>query len=150
MRLRNTVAAIACILGCLPNVALAEVRSGTLVYNITINIKSKIDPPSGTASPQCGTRTFHWGSGAASYYEHGYVVATRSGSTATCKIRIPYLWSNALAASSVSSRIFVFLSGDDIPSKYTGPMLRRIDLGLLDIALPANGATTTFNTSVDF
>jgi hypothetical protein len=130
--------------------AQAEARSGTLIYDITINIKSKIDPANGTASPQCGVYVFHWGSGAASYTEYGYVVSSRNSSTATCKIKIPYSWANASPASLVSSKVYVFLGSEDVPSKSPSPVIRRSNHGLPDIALPANGTTKNFAVTLDF
>jgi hypothetical protein len=122
------------------------VRSGRLVYNVTINVKS---PMPGGAIPTCGAQVFHWGAGSSTYYEYGYAHADRNGSTATCKVTIPYRWDNVATAMKVETRITVFLSKDDIPTLQV-PHVRRLNHRLADIALPANGATTNTNFTVDF
>jgi hypothetical protein len=72
------------------------------------------------------------------------VAATRSGSTATCSVSIPYSW----RVSSASDDVYIsydisappqpLVSGSAFPRRYSGQPVATI-------TIPASGTTTTYS-----
>jgi hypothetical protein len=109
-------------------------RGGTFVFKITIQIVSGTSIIPATTKPQCTAYATH--SGNLYFSENVSKTSTRTGDTATCVLRLPYLWVDADPSNGVSPQVYVY-AGDRSLSHYLTP-----------IALPANGATTTFTVTV--
>lgn len=107
--------------------------TGTVVYRLTVAIASSIPTSQEIA---CMGSIMH-GGGTSSYMEMATVTATRSGSTATCTVSIPYKWSKAETASVIIPQITV-----------SAGERRYLSHSLTPIALPASGATTTITQSL--
>jgi hypothetical protein len=117
---------------------------GTFVFKITITVKST---NLGTDTIACAAgvdlidqnpTTFAingtWEEGAA-------VAATRSGSTATCTVTIPYSWSLAFGSTDTVNLDY----GIEVPGSTANPPLpsRLNSHSLASMHVPANGTTTT-------
>ncbi len=117
-----------------PDLVLATF-GGTFSLRFTITI---VSGGSSSAPITCsGQATTFIGSGAnTSYFEIKTVKATRTGSTATCLVSIPYSW-NANGTNSVSLSYTVGLTDG------SGSTISRISSGsLAAFVQPANGSTT--------
>lgn len=130
-----------------PDVGQAALTTfgGTFVFKITITIKST-NLGTDTIGCEAGvnvidanpnppfTVTGTWEEGAA-------VAATRSGSTATCTITIPYSWSLAFGSTDMVNPDYAI----QVPASASNPPLpsRLNSHSLSSMHVPANGSTTT-------
>jgi hypothetical protein len=113
----------------------AASRSGQVNVAMTITIASSIP----TTTPiVCGLAISHMGVQGAYYTEAAQTPAVRSGSTATCTVRIPYLWSLADTAMPVQPQISVTADR------------RQLMHILPNFLLPANGGIKAINQSLRF
>jgi hypothetical protein len=114
------------------------VHTGTFVYNITITIKSTL-PTSDTID--CTGSAFTQDiSSASSIQELASVAASRSGSTASCKVTIPYAWPLASASSDtviLEYQITVPAGLASLPNRES-----NIEFATLS-GVPASGTTTS-------
>jgi len=119
--------------------------TGTYVYNFTITLLSKIPASTKIAcvgQVQITSDTALTGGVIAT----GTSLATISGSAATCSVSISYAWNLGSPASDKFSRIIQIAAPPQSvlgTAPYHGT---QIHLG--NIAVPANGSTTTENVSV--
>jgi len=118
----------------------ATTYTGKFVYSFTITIESTIS----TSVPiYCYAKVQTSDSGD-TLSETGSVTATRSGSSATCTVTLPYSWS--LATESSDKVNLSFEVAADTSLEY--PPVRDVNHQLGQISVPANGATTTEKISV--
>lgn len=114
--------------------------NGEFEFKISVTIKSSI---STTTSLLCESHvsTFDTGGGV-SHTETAIVAASRSGSTATCTVVIPYAWALATASTdSVSLDYSVIAGSATTPSRISTHTLAPIKV-------PANGMTTVETVAV--
>jgi hypothetical protein len=112
---------------------------GKLVFNFTITIQSSIP----TSSPitctaiaetiETNTTTYQ----EKTFMEDATVPATRSGSTATCSVPVPYSWNLSTPASDAMDLSFYVEAGSSASAS------RLSEQSLTTIKIPGNGATTT-------
>ena len=113
-------------------------RSGTLLYKITITVKSLI--PS-TQKIYCIASANAYGM--QSNNEQVSKAATRSGSTATCTLSIPYAWVGVDGTSGmITSSITIYTGSTETTGRYANRTLEPIS------PLPANGTTKTVNVAM--
>jgi hypothetical protein len=121
-----------------PNTA----STGTFVYNFTITIKSTI-PTSNPIICAAEPSVTESASGQ-TWFDIKFVDATRSGSTATCSISVPYAWKlNTASSDKVDQSIFVGTPSDNFFSPPVSFPARVSGFNLSQISVPANGSTTT-------
>ena len=122
-----------------PNVA----TTGTLVYKFTITIKST-DITTSEQIACMSTNDVQDISSGRSFEEEKTVAATRTGSTATCTITVPYSWALSSASSDMISQdlsVTVPYSTFTLPARVSSQTLASFKV-------PVSGTTTT--TSVAF
>jgi hypothetical protein len=120
-----------------PNVA----TTGTLIYKFTITISSTDI----TTAEQiaCMSTNDVFDSSGRTFDEQKTVAATRTGSTATCTITVPYSWALSSASTDMISQdvnVTVPYSAITLP-------LRLSDQTLASIKVPASGTKTTTNVA---
>lgn len=119
----------------------ATTYHGKLVFNITITLATNIPT---TTSVVCDTsaRVLDDPSGGGNFLtEGGGVIATRSGSTATCTIVIPYSW--PLVTGSTDMMTLSYSVGTFGPLA-TSTTTRNSSQGIGTFKIPAPGVTSTF------
>jgi hypothetical protein len=130
----------------LPQAALPDAEvpppapfGGKFVFNFTITVDSAI---ASTAKIICeATASTEDVASLNLILETASVTATRSGSTATCTVTIPYSWNLSSATTDKVSLTYQIFAG---PSSTTNPLATRVsEQNLKTISVPANGATTT-------
>ena len=97
-----------------------------------VRIVSNLDP---AEKPNCSASVSH-STGNLYYSECASKTANRNGNTATCTMRIPYLWAAANNANGVSFSLYVSASN------------RSLNQNLPPIALPPNATTTNLEATV--
>jgi hypothetical protein len=121
------------------SLAAAEVvtYTGTFSMRFNITIKSGGNPTAGIVCDG-NVSTFVAGGPYTSYNESKTVKATRTGSTATCLVSIPYAWVLTLGNNQVNMSYVVSLTDG------TGLILSRSSIAsLATFPMPATGSTTT-------
>jgi len=118
----------------------ATTYTGKFVYEFTLSIESTISTSVpiycyGKASTSDGLNTLT---------ESGSVTATRSGSTATCTVTLPYSWALTDPSSDKVTLSFQIIADTNLVT----PPVREVDHQLGEIAIPANGATSTEKITV--
>ena len=125
---------------------------GTIVVNFTITVTATI---SASANIECVVLVSlidNLTGGAPNFInETAGVLATRSGSTATCSVNVPYSW--ALATWSTDTLTIGYAI--QAPVAFTSPSAslpaRSTNVGnLATIKVPANGTTTTETVTATF
>ena len=119
----------------------ATTYNGKLVFNITITLATSFPT---TTSIICDTsaRVFDNPAGGGNFLsEGGGVIATRSGSTATCTVTIPYSW--PLVTGSADMMTLSYTVGTFGPLA-SGPTTRNSSQGIGTFKIPAPGMTSTF------
>jgi hypothetical protein len=111
--------------------------TGTIEAEFTITIDSTGLP---TSKMACGVNTSLNDSGN-TFKEFSEVLATVSGSTATCTVKVPYSWTLSTAPTDTIYITYVVVSPTTLPTTNTAP--GRECQREVTIAVPANGATTT-------
>jgi hypothetical protein len=114
--------------------------TGKFVVNFTITISSSV-PTSDTIACDVDVIVID---ASGDITDDLSVSATRSGSTATCSVTIPYSW----AVTSTTDAVYVaydvsappqpLVSSSTFPRRYSAHPIAKI-------TVPANGATTTYN-----
>ena len=115
--------------------------TGTLVFNFTITVKANI---SSTAKIQCtATASLLDSSTANEIIEQDTVLATRSGSTATCSPTINYSWNLGSSSTDKISLGWIISAPSEASTSSALPSRVSEQLNFSSISVPANGATTT-------
>lgn len=130
--------------------ASASPTTGTVDVTIQITIVStlatgsKIDCLSTLFAEQIFTA-----GGDAYFDENETVTATVSGTTATCKVSIPYAWLLSSASTVETSFTGTYTVEASAPAKSTG-IIERSSTGTFvsSTTIPASGTTSTYTVSV--
>ncbi len=134
--------------------AAVTATTGTLVYKLTITVKSTI-PKNGVVG--CTGEASVSDSSGNSYSEHGSGVAKLvSGTTYSCTVTLPYSWLLSSASSDKISRSYTAninygyqLTATNGADSAVEPIsARESDQSIPSISVPASGATTTEDISV--
>lgn len=113
---------------------------GKFVFSFTITISSSL---SSTAKIACAaTASLEDTSTLNFIVETAEVLATRSGSTATCTVNIPYSWNLGSSSTDRVSLTYQIIAPVEASATTILPG-RMSEQGLGTISVPANGATTT-------
>jgi len=115
---------------------------------LVINIKIDVNPGLPAANKiNCGADAITGDEGNADIFENdGAVLATRSGSTATCKITLPYGW---FLASASKDEVGIGITVESTTgTEGSVPFTDAIGSTSITIPVPANGATTTENITL--
>lgn len=118
----------------------ATTFTGTIVVNFTITVSSAI-PTTDKISCLVSASLFDTAS-TKSIEETATVAATRSGSTATCKVSIPYSWGLTSATTDQVSLNYV-ISAPGLFTATNGLPSRTSTQSLGHIPVPKTGTTTT-------
>ena len=118
----------------------ATVFGGKLVFNFTITVASTL-AATDVITCSADADVLDLGAGVP-LIEEATVKATRSGTTATCAVTIPYSWSLATASTDKMSLSYV-ISGMGATAATALPS-RLSSQGLGSFAIPANGTTSTY------
>jgi hypothetical protein len=122
-----------------PALAAAS-TGGKFVFNFTINVAATI---SATAKIGCiATATVTEAATLNFITEQAGALATRSGSTATCTVNIPYSWTLNSASTDTVSLTYSIQAPAEAAVSASFPN-RTSTHSLPSIKVPANGATTT-------
>jgi hypothetical protein len=133
------------------DLALASLTTfgGTFTFKITITVKSTnlgsdtIVCGAGTVVDDVNTTT---GLFSGFYNEEASVLATRSGSTATCTVNIPYSWGLANGSTDTVALFYTIDATTQTAGSFGQPS--RVNThDLASIKVPANGTTTTINAA---
>jgi hypothetical protein len=124
--------------------AASTTVGGKIVTAFTINVQSAIPA---TAKIGCSVQaTVLDVATANTIFETATVVATRSGTTATCTVTIPYSWT--LGSAATDKVILNYLiTAPVLASATTALPSRTSSQGMGQIAVPANGVTTNKTVS---
>jgi hypothetical protein len=114
--------------------------NGTFVVNFTITLTSSI--PTADKISCLATATVFDTASTNTIEETAAVAATRTGTTATCKVTIPYSWQLA-SGTTDQVQLTYEISAPGILTTTNGLPLRTSLGGLGHIAVPKNGTTTT-------
>jgi|HubBroStandDraft_6_1064221.scaffolds.fasta_scaffold236491_2 hypothetical protein len=114
--------------------------AGTIVVNFTITVTSTI-PTTDKISCLVNATVFDTAS-TNSILETAAVAATRSGSSATCKVSIPYSWALS-SATSDQVQLSYEISAPGLLTATNGLPLRSSTQNFAHIAVPKTGTTTT-------
>jgi hypothetical protein len=117
--------------------------TGTLVYNFTITVDANI---SSSAKIQCtATAEFIDGTVPSENFisESATVIATRSGSTATCSPTIPYSWTLSTESSDTVELSYIIAAPSEASTSAQQPSRISEQTGFAYISVPATGTTTT-------
>jgi hypothetical protein len=120
---------------------LATPITGKFVVNFKITVASTL-PATDVIS--CGVSSTLLDVGSTfEIFETATVAATRSGSTATCTVTLPYSWTLLTSTTDMVLLSYEILA----PATTVGSPLpnRSSNHGFANIHVPASGATTTFN-----
>ena len=118
--------------------------NGKFVVAFNINVQSNV-PSTYKIGCQVSATVLDVGSGN-TILESAMVVATRSGTTATCTVTIPYSWGLASAATD-KVMLNYLITSPVMATATTALPSRTSSQGIGQIAVPANGSTT--NKSVN-
>ena len=120
--------------------AAATIFGGKLTFNFTITVTSAL-PATDVITCSASASVLDLTVGNA-IIEQATTKATRSGTTATCAVTIPYSWSLVSAATDMMSLNYVI--GGNGATTATALPFRLSSQGLGSFAIPANGTTSTF------
>jgi hypothetical protein len=122
----------------------AVATTGTFVYDFTITILST-DIPTTDTIVCISEISLSDTSSSRNFSEDKAVKATRTGSTATCTVTVPYSWNLGSPTSDMVGQ-GVFL---EVPLFGTAKLPQRLALHTLtSIKVPASGTTTTNKVSI--
>ena len=111
---------------------------GKLVFNFTITVSSAL---ASTTKIFCTASATVLEATLSEFAESASVTATRSGSTATCTVTIPYSWNLSTVSTDRVSLSYTIIAG--VPTTTIPLATRTSEHSLPPISVPANGATTT-------
>lgn len=123
---------------------------GKFVFKFTINVAATI---SASAKIACSADVSVTDISGASYNyfdETASALATRSGTTATCTVNIPYSWKLASGGTDMVSLSYVISAPSEISVATDAYPNRLSTASITSIKVPLNGATTTTNISAKF
>src|SRR5262249_31793241 len=116
----------------------------TITVNATIASTAKIVCNAAAAVDDVNGTSFNI------FTEEASALATRSGTTATCTVNIPYSWKLASGSTDMVSLSY-FLSAPAEPGAVTDLYpSRQSSASLTSIKVPLNGATTTETITARF
>lgn len=121
------------------------IRTGTVVVNITVTIHSALPA---TLRPMCFAKIGHQAATTAwAFYDQtDGVLATRSGNTATCTVRLPFTWADVTLANQIQLQAEVTSNLDRLATT-AQPLARGSTIYLPNVAFPAEGGTRTVSVS---
>jgi hypothetical protein len=120
---------------------------GKFVFSFTINVQATI---ASTAKIGCGaSATVVDGATGIVIIEQAGALATRSGSTATCTVNIPYSWNLSSGSTDKVSLTYTIQAPVEAAAAASFPN-RYSNQGLGSISVPANGTTTTETITATF
>ena len=133
------------------DLALASLTTfgGTFTFKITITIKSTnlgSDTIECSAAATVNDINSTTGMFSGVYIEEASVIATRSGSTATCTVNIPYSWGLANASTDLVGLDYVIIALNPTAASFGQPGRNHTHI-LANIKVPTNGTTTTINVA---
>lgn len=111
--------------------------TGKFVFNISVNIQSNL-PANSVIICGAGANVADVTASFTTIEEQAEVVATRSGSKATCTVTIPYSWPLVSPSQDMVGRSFTISA-----TAQNVVVARQSIHSLAPIKTPANGATTT-------
>ena len=115
--------------------------TGTLVFNFTITVKANI---SSTAKIQCtATASLLDSLTANEIIEQDTVLATRTGTTATCSPTINYSWDLGSSSTDKISLGWIISAPAEATTSSALPSRVSEQLSFTSIKVPASGTTTT-------
>jgi hypothetical protein len=115
--------------------------TGTLVFNFTITLKANI---TSTAKIQCtATASLLDASTANEIVEQDTVLATRSGTTATCSPTINYSWNLGSGSTDKISLGWIISAPSEASTSSALPSRVSEQLNFASIPVPVTGTTTT-------
>ena len=117
--------------------------TGKIVLTLTVTLVSTF-PTNEVYSCGLAANTFDIAT-SLTFLDEFNVAATKSGSTLTCKITLPYSW--ALTSVSTDTMSIAYSVNAAAPS--SGLPLRLADHGIASIKIPPNGTTTTYTLSTE-
>src|SRR5882724_6319915 len=120
--------------------AAAAVFGGKLTFNFTITVTSAL-PAADVITCTAEASVLDVAAGNP-IIEEAETKATRSGTTATCAVTIPYSWS--LTSASTDRMSLSYVIGGTGTTVATALPSRLSSQGLGSFAIPANGTTSTF------
>jgi uncharacterized Zn-finger protein len=122
--------------------------TGTLVFNFTVTLKANI---SSTAKIQCtATASLLDASTANEIVEQDTVLATRSGTTATCSPTINYSWNLGSGSTDKISLGWIISAPSEASTSSALPSRVSEQLNFASISVPVTGTTTTENLTPTF
>jgi hypothetical protein len=122
---------------------------GTIIVKFTITVKATIAATAKIACSVSAEVIDNITAAPAVILEEAAALATRSGTTATCTVTIPYSWNLATATSDKVTLSYV-LSAPAEATVTTAYPQRLSSQGIATIAVPANGATTNETVTATF
>ena len=133
------------------DLALASLTTfgGTFAFKFTITVKStNLGSDAIICSAFADVDDINNTTGASSgfYIEEAAVLATRSGSTATCTVNIPYSWGLANGGTDAVSLGYTIDAATQTAGSFGVPS-RVNSHDLASIKVPTNGTTTTINVA---
>jgi hypothetical protein len=115
--------------------------TGTLVFNFTITVKANI---TSTAKIQCtATASLLDASTGNEIIEQDTVLATRSGSTATCSPTINYSWNLGSSSTDKISLGWIISAPSEASTSSALPSRLSEQINFASISVPVTGTTTT-------
>lgn len=124
--------------------------TGKLVFNFTITVDATIASTAKIACSASAITEDNLSSGNPSIFEEeASALATRTGSTATCTVNIPYSWK--LATSSTDSIVLEYTIDAPVEATSTTVFPTRLSSATVaTIKVPASGTTTTETITATF
>jgi len=147
MKIAKLLFVIACVLGVVTGASAQNITptTGTYVYNLTIALASNI--PATTKIACIGQVEVNNDSAApGGVIATAISIATISGSTATCKVSISYAWNLSTPATDKLIRIIQVMAPPQ--ATFASGPYHGTQIHLSNIAVPANGATTSESVEV--
>jgi len=115
--------------------------TGKVVLNLTVTLTSTL-PTTEVYSCSLAAEALDIAS-SLTFLDSFDIKATKSGSTLTCNITLPYSW--ALTSASSDMMLITYTVSAVAPSN--GLPVRVADHGIANIRVPATGTTTTYTLS---
>jgi len=121
--------------------------TGKFVFNFTITVAATI---AATAKIACSANASTVDLATGNFVtEEAVVLATRSGTTATCTVNIPYSWNLGSAATDKVALTYS-LQAPAAATAATAFPVRLSSQSIATIAVPASGTTTTETVTATF
>jgi hypothetical protein len=122
--------------------------TGTLVYNFTITLDANI---SSSAKIQCTATAIVYDTGTTNeIIESDSVLATRSGSTATCSPTFSYSWNLASESTDTVALGYVITAPSEATGSSVLPARVSQQADFASISVPKTGTTTTETITATF